>query len=129
MKVLVLDHSYYYYPMGINSLLGFADFANKNYAKFIPLIQLNEEDCVEPYFIKEDYKHVFLNLALVNSINEAEITVLCKEEYDNRLESCVEKVCCDCIHYAEEFDEENTYGHRGKLSLDGKCMWKQVDEM
>ncbi|MBE6531452.1 MAG: hypothetical protein E7679_05130 [Ruminococcaceae bacterium] len=125
MKILEIDYDYYYYPDGITCIKDFIDYANKHYSSFIELKQFETENCVFPYLIKEDTKKVYINIANLNKIQEVEATVLYRFEYNVRLEQIVEMKCTDCIHYNEDIEEDNLEGHRGKISLDGKCSWYQ----
>lgn len=121
MKILEIDYEYYYYPKKISCLKDFITYANLHYNTFIKLTKLETENCTFPYFISEDTKEVYVNIAKKETISEADVTVLCRSDYDIRLEQAVKKKCIDCVHYEEDVEEENLKGHRDKLSLDGEC--------
>ena len=121
MKILKIDYAYYYYPENVNSLDSFIEYLNTADKKFIKLICLDQENCVEPYFIKEDAKERYLNVNLLKTIYESEGTVLTRAEYDKRLAEAVKNKCLDCVHYTEDSEGDNLIGHREKLSLDCKC--------
>lgn len=132
MKVLEIDLYYYYYPQGICSIEDFVAYANEHYNTFIELTRFETENCVFPYFISEETKQVYINVAAMSRINEEEVTVLCRADYDSRLERIVEEKCIDCVYYYEDDnDGDNLKGHRDRLSLDGEC-WayekKQCEE-
>ena len=76
-----------------------------------------------PYLIKDDVKTVYLNVSKIESVNEAEIDVLSREEYDARLKEVVAEKCVDCEYYTEDTKGDNLKGHREKLSLDGECRY------
>ena len=108
MKILEIDYDYYYYPQDISCIEDFIKYANDNYNSFIRLTRFETENCAFPYFIREETKEVYVNIATMEKITEAEVTVLCRLDYDSRLEQVVKKKCVDCIHYE-------------KISLDGEC--------
>lgn len=122
MKILHIDYDdYYYYPENISRLDDFIVYANEHYNSFFKLTKFETENCAFPYFVKEDTKEVLVNIAGMKEITEEEVTVLCRQEYDNLLKQLVKKKCIDCMHYEENSDGDNLNGHRGKLSLDGEC--------
>ena len=121
MKILEIDYNYYYYPQNISCMDDFIKYVNSNYNSFIKLTHLETENCVFPYFIMEETKEVYVNVATMKKIMETEITVLPRHDYDIRLEQVVKKKCIDCVHYKEDAEGDNLKGHREKISLDGEC--------
>lgn len=121
MKILEIDYDYYCYPQNISNIEDFIKYANGNYNSFIKLTRFETENCVFPYFIEEDTKEVYVNIATMKNITEEEVTVLCRKEYDARLEAVVKSKCINCANYKEDSEGDNLIGHRGKMSLDGKC--------
>ncbi len=121
MKILDIDFDYYYYPQGIGCIEEFIAYANEHYNTFMELTRLETENCTFPYFIKEDIRTVYLNIATMEKISEAEATVLCRSDYDIRLAQAVKKKCVDCPYYEEDNQGDNRKGHREKLTLDGEC--------
>lgn len=121
MKILEIDYDYYYYPQDISCIDEFITYINDNYNSFIKLIRFETENCTFPYFISEETKQVFVNIATMQRITEAEVTILCRLDYDIRLEQVVKSKCIDCIHYEEDSEGDNLKGHRGNISLDGEC--------
>ena len=121
MKILEIDYDYYYYPQNISCIDDFIKYANNNYNSFIKLTRFETENCAFPYFIREETKEVYVNVATMEKIIETEITVLPRLDYDIRLEQVVKKKCIDCVHYEEDADGDNLKGHREKISLDGEC--------
>lgn len=121
MKIIEIDYDYYYYPQAISCIEGFIEYINSHYNHFIKLTRFETQNCAFPYFISEETKNVYVNVATMEKITEADVTVLCRSEYDARLEEAVKKKCIDCVHYKEELEGDNLKGHRGKLSLDGEC--------
>ena len=121
MKILEIDYGYYYYPQNISCIDDFIKHVNSNYNSFIKLTHLETENCVFPYFIMEETKEVYVNVATMKKIMETEITVLPRHDYDIRLEQVVKKKCIDCVHYKEDAEGDNLKGHREKISLDGEC--------
>ena len=121
MTILEIDYDYYYYPQGISCIEDFIAYANEHYNTFIKLTRFETENCTFPYFISEETKPVYVNIATIGKISEAEVTVLCRLDYDVRLEQVVKQKCIDCVHYEEDNEVDNLKGHREKLSLDGEC--------
>lgn len=121
MKIIEIDYDYYYYPKGISCLDDFIVYANEHYNTFIKLTMFETQNCTFPYLISEDTKEVYVNIANMGKISEEDVTVLCRLDYDIRLEQVVKKKCIDCVHYEEDSEGDNLKGHREKLSLDGKC--------
>ena len=121
MKILEIDYDYYYYPQGVSSINAFVEFVNNNYNSFIKLVRFETENCAFPYFIKEETKDVYVNVATMEKISEEEVTVLCRLDYDLRFEQVVKKKCIDCVYYEENLEGDKLKGHRGKITLDGEC--------
>lgn len=121
MKILEIDYDYYYYPKGCSCLDDFIAYANKNFNSFIKLTRFETQNCKLPYFISEDIKEVYINIAAMEKVTEEDVTVLSRLDYEIRLEQVVKKKCIDCIHYEEDTEGDNLEGHREKLSLDGEC--------
>lgn len=128
MKVLNIDYDYYVYPQGIESLETFIASLNADYNRFILLSRFETEKCAFPYFIREDVKQVYLNVANIDKIWEDEVTVLDRAEYERRLAEAVAQKCKDCVYYEEDLDGDNMKGHREKLTLDGECWSYQKKE-
>lgn len=123
MKLLLLDGCYYAYPEGISDLDSFAAYANAHYHQFVELVYYSTDNCVEPYFIAEDVKKSYVNIARTATIEEADGTVLSRAEYASRLAQVVQRKCLDCVNYRDHSDGDNLTGHWDQLSLDGKC-WR-----
>lgn len=121
MKILDIDYDYYYYPQDISCIDDFIEYANGHYNYFIKLTRFETENCTFPYFISEETKEVYVNIATIGKITEAEVTVLSRRDYDVRLEQVVKNKCIDCVHYEEDTVGDNLQGHREKISLDGEC--------
>lgn len=121
MKILVIDYHFYYYPENTSCLEDFIQFINAHYHSYIKLTRLETDNCTFPYFIQEETTEVYLNMATMRTISEANVTVLSRHDYDARLAEVVKKKCIDCVHYEEDSDGDPLTGHREKLSLDGTC--------
>lgn len=121
MKVLSTNYSKYKYPENITSLSDFVDFINQNENKFIRMELFDEENCVFPFLVAEDTKTEYVNFSNVPYIFEEEATILCRTDYDKRLNECIEARCTSCEHYEEDILSDNDSGYKGRLSLDGTC--------
>ena len=119
MKLLKLDSSYYRFPEGIKSADEFAEFANSSSQKFVKLTMYSEEHCMEPYFIAEDKKTVWVNLSQITYIEEVNGKVMLRVEYERRLREVVREKCLDCANFLG--DPDNLDGHYERLRLDGHC--------
>ena len=129
MKALNIDYEYYLYPENTSSIEDFMDYIDKSENKFIPLMQLYEDNnCIAPYFIDEDKERYYLNVDTINKFHETEITLLSKAEYDSRLAELVSIICVDCINYEEDKKGENLNNFRDKLRLDGYCYAKETED-
>lgn len=118
MKILEINDDYYYCPDEFSDIESFVSYLNEHFNSFIGLTMLDTQNCVFPYFIKEETKETYLNISAINRIIEVNGTVLCREDYDNRLRDVIKKKCVDCRHY-EDGDELEE--HCDKLCLDGNC--------
>ena len=123
MKSLFIDHNYYKFPDEIQTIEQFAKYLNDNYNSFIKLTEYRDENCCEPYYIAEETEEKYLNISAIDFFCEKEITVLSKDEYDNRLRKVISEKCVHCVHYIDDFPEENLDNHRGNINLDGYC-WR-----
>ena len=70
MKVLMIDYDYYLFPEDYSNLDEFINYVNENLGKFIPLHMLQVENCVAPYFIKDDITKCYLNFRGIEKIYE-----------------------------------------------------------
>lgn len=119
--ICINNYNYCKYPEGINGIEEFIKYLNKSSDKFIKLEVYDEKDCVEPFFIDGETKVDFFNIALIREIREAEIYVLNKEEYDERLKEVIAEKCIHCVNYSENVCEEDFESHRSHIDLNGKC--------
>ncbi len=128
MKSLKLDYNYFQFPTQTPTIEQFIEIVNENPNKFIPLVEYLQDNCVEPYFIQSETEKKYINPSLVRSIQECDITVLSKNEYDRRLALVIQEHCLDCVDYKDDDFDDNMLGHREKISLDGKCPYKTTLE-
>lgn len=128
MKALNIDYDICLYPEGINSPTEFAAYLEGNLNKFIEIKYFGTENCVAPYYIAEEVKTRYLNVTHIGFFCEEEITVLSREEYNERLKAVIAKKCVNCVNYVDDGRDEDICG---KLCLDGTC-WsfekKSVDD-
>lgn len=128
VKALKIDHEYYLYPEGYPELHQMGAYLNTTESRFVHLVQLLDDNCVEPYFIESEQTDCYLNVSRMEKLRESEVTILSKEEYDQRLVECIARTCKDCVHYIDDQKGDNLEGHRNKLSLDGNCFFKEPVE-
>jgi len=119
MKLLQLDTNYYRFPEGIKTAEEFAEFANNCGQKFVKMTMYSEEHCMEPYFIEEDKKTVWVNLSQITFIEEINGKVMLRVEYERKLREVVRQRCLDCVYF--KGDPDNLDGHYDRLRLDGHC--------
>ena len=74
---------------------------------------------MEPYFIEEDKKTVWVNLSQITHIQEADGEAMPRAEYERRLRLVVREKCLDCVNFLG--DPDNLDGHYERLCLDGHC--------
>jgi len=125
MNTMFICGAFYQFPAGIERIDQFIEYINSQRNKFIPLYRFENDNCVYPYFIREETKVVYVNFSLIPEIEEAEIQVLDKEEYEERLLDCVNNVCRYCVNFEDDSYENDLEGYRGKINLDGECFWRQ----
>ena len=126
-KLLQLDTNYYRFPEGIKTADEFAKFANNSSQKFVKLTMYDWEHCLEPYFIEEDKKTVWVNLSKIFFIEEIDGEVLPRVDYERKLREVVRQKCLDCVYF--QGDPDNLDGHYERLCLDGSCCsYKKRDE-
>jgi hypothetical protein len=125
MKALRLDWRVCKYPPDVNSPRQFIDYISSRNSIFIELVMYDTKNCAHPYYIKDETRTSFVNIATTTEIAEEEITVLDREEYDIRLAECIENVCRNCVSYEEDMTANNMKGHRNNINLDGECPFKQ----
>ena len=97
MKLLKLDSNYYRFPEGVKTADEFAELANNSSQKFVKLTMYSEEHCMEPYFIEEDKKTVWVNLSQITYIEEIDGEVMPRIDYECRLRQVVREKCLDCV--------------------------------
>lgn len=119
MRLLQIDHLYYTYPDGIETLEDFISFVNNAGTKFIKMTELPEDHCVAPYFIREDAKTVYINFAGVSRIEEISGKIMLRIEYERKLKEVIKTKCHDCVNFGGDFDDLT--GHCDTLSLTGDC--------
>ena len=119
MKLLQLDTNYYRFPEGIKTAEEFAEFANNCGQKFVKMTMYSEEHCMEPYFIEEDKKTVWVNLSQITFIEEINGKVMLRVEYERKLREVVRQRCLACVYF--KGDPDNVDGHYDRLRLDGHC--------
>jgi hypothetical protein len=119
MKILQLDNNYFRFPEGIKTADEFAEFANNSGQKFVKLTMYSEEHCMEPYFIEEDKRTVWVNLSQITYIEEIDGEVLPRIDYESRLRQVVREKCLDCVNFKGNPDDLD--GHYDRLRLDGRC--------
>ena len=119
IKLLQLDSNYYRFPEGINTADEFAEYANNSGQKFVKLTLYSGEHSVEPYFIEEDKRTIWVNLSQITYIEEIDGEVLSRIDYERRLREVVRQKCLDCVNF--QGDPDNLDGHYERLCLDGRC--------
>lgn len=118
-KLIKLDSDYYEFPENINSIEEFVEVVNKSDNMFIKMVMYLEDNCVAPYFILEDKKSIYINFNKVTYIEEIDVEILPRAEYELRLRKKVLEKCCYCARFKGDYD--NLTGHYDRLRLDGYC--------
>ena len=124
MKVALINNlNYCKYPDGINNIKDFIEFLNKNFNSFFEVECLVEEGCVAPFYIEEDLKieKQYWNPTNIRLVKEAEVSILRRYEYEEKLRTVISEKCVHCIHYSEDSCEENLKSHIENIDLNGEC--------
>lgn len=124
LKVALFNNSQYCkLPEGINNLQDFIKFLNENYHSFVELEIYAENGCVAPFFIEEDLKteKQYWNPYHIRLIKEAEITILQRSEYEEKLRKVIAEKCVHCVNYSEDTCEEDFKSHIEHIDLNGEC--------
>ncbi|MDO5294478.1 MAG: hypothetical protein Q4F05_17225 [bacterium] len=128
MKALLINEcDYYLYPETIHTLEEFITYANTHMGRLVPMRMLKEDNCVSPFYVKEDIKQYYINPSRIDTVTEEEVTLLSKEEYEKALGKVVSNVCISCVYYNED-GLCPCEDYQEKLSLDGKCWDFENDE-
>ncbi len=125
MKVLEIDYDMFIYPEGISTPAEFAEYLEKNRGKFVEMKYYSTHNCVAPYYIDEEVSVKYINASMVSSFGESDITVMPREEYDEKLNAMISQKCVNCANYcvncANYIDDGNDENIHGRLCLDGTC--------
>ena len=117
MRVINIGGDAYLYPEGIYSMEDFVAYVNLSGSKFI--------NCVPPYFVREDCGTCYVNFSAVPMMEEAEITLLSRAEYDARLREVLPHCCQGCVDF-DENEDDILEGRRNYVGLDGYCPYYQA---
>ena len=77
------------------------------------------------YFVREDCGTCYVNFSAVPMMEEAEITLLSREEYDARLREVLPHCCQGCVDF-DENEDDILEGRRNYVGLDGYCPYYQA---
>lgn len=111
------------FPEGIGDIEQFIKYLNENYHSFVELEFFIEEGCVAPFYIEEDLKieKQYWNPANIRLIKEAEISILRRWEYEEKLKKVISEKCVHCVHYSENTCEQDLKSHIEHIDLNGEC--------
>ncbi len=120
---LINNVNYCKYPKDINNIEGFIKYINERYNSFIELESFVEEGCVAPFYIEEDLKtnKRYWNTAHIRLIEESEISILRRWEYEEKLKKVISEKCVHCVHYSEDTCEQDLKSHIEHIDLNGEC--------
>ena len=125
MKTLMINGLYYKYPVGISTIEDFMCFLQANEATFLPMLRYDFVNCAYPYLIAEDINQTFVNFSVIGIIEEMDMKIINRAEYDERLREVIENVCKSCANNVNESEDDNMTSYRKKINLDGECHFKQ----
>ena len=81
---------------------------------------------MEPYFIDEDKRTVWVNLSQITYIEEIDGEVLPRIDYECRVRQVMRQKCLDCVNFKGNPDDLD--GHYDRLRLDGRCWsYEKID--
>ena len=111
------------FPEGIQNIQEFVAFLNQNYHSFVELEFLMEEGCVAPFYIEEDLKTEtqYWNPSSIRLVKEAEVSILPRSEYHERLKKVIAEKCIHCVNYSEDTCEQDFKSHIEHIDLNGEC--------
>jgi len=120
---LINNVQYCKFPNGINNIKDFIEFLNGNYHSFVELEFLIEEGCVAPFYIEEELKteKQYWNPSTFRFVKEAEISILKRSEYEEKLKKVIAEKCVHCVNYSEDTCEEDFKSHIEHIDLNGEC--------
>lgn len=120
---LINNINYCKYPKDINDIEEFIKYINERYNSFIELESFVEEGCVAPFYIEEDLKtnKRYWNPAHIRLIEESEISILRRWEYEEKLKKVISEKCVHCVHYSENTCEQDLKSHIEHIDLNGEC--------
>ena len=124
IKVALINHGQYCkFPNGINNIKDFIEFLNGNYHSFVELEFLIEEGCVAPFYIEEDLKteKQYWNPSNIRLVKEAEVSILRRWEYEEKLKKVIAEKCVHCVNYSEDACEQDLKSHIEHIDLNGEC--------
>ena len=110
-----------YYPEGTKNIKDFVDYLNKNYYSFVDMDIFVDEGCVSPYFIDGKTETQFWNPSHMRCIEEGEVFICTKDEYDEKLKEVIAGKCTHCINYSEDVCEQDFDSHREHITQNGEC--------
>ena len=123
-NVALIDNvQYCKFPKGINNITEFIEFLNENYHSFVELEFLIEEGCVAPFYIEEDLKieKQYWNPSNIRLVKEAEVFILRRWEYEEKLKKVIAEKCVHCVNYSEDVCEQDLKSHIEHIALNGEC--------
>ena len=106
---------------GTKNIKGFVDHLNENYYPFVELDIITIVGCVAPYFIDEKTETQFWNPSHMRCIEEGEVFICTKDEYDEKLKEVIAGKYTHCINYFEDVFEQDFDSHREHINLNGEC--------
>ena len=120
---LINNIQYCKFPNGINNIKEFIEFLNENYHSFVELEFLIEEGCVAPFYIEEDLKteKQYWNPSNIQVIKEAEVSILRRWEYEEKLKKVISEKCVNCVNHSEDTCVQDFKSHIEHIDLNGEC--------
>ena len=82
-----------------------------------------EEGCVAPFYIEEELKTEiqYWNPSSIRLVKEAEVSILPRSEYEERLKKVISGKCIHCVNYSEDTCEQDFRSHIEHIDLNGEC--------
>lgn len=124
LKVALINNiNYCKFPDGINNIEEFIAFVNKNFNSFFEVEILVEKGCVAPFFIEEELEteKQYWNPANIRLIKGAEVSILQRFEYEEKLKKVIAEKCVHCVNYSEDTCEQDLKSHIEHIDLNGEC--------
>ncbi len=117
------NYNYVKFPEGISNIEEFVEYLNCHYNSFVSLDTIVEKECVAPYFIEDalEIERQYWNPSNIRLVCGAEVYILSRDEYMEKLKKVIAEKCVNCANYSENTCEDDYKSHMEHICLNGEC--------